>query len=167
MSNHKDKLLEIYESCISNKKYSLPINILEDLNNIKGIIERQRGIYVVLITLGVHKIMDPKQDIRIHQSKLKGGFSGRGLDTKFISPTLTELKLPSMSESGWLTRSLEQPYPYDKKYDGKIGNGNLKVKNSFLNIVNKIYVKIEMIKNKNTNITPLIYSYELIAKVKK
>jgi len=34
-------------------------------------------------------------------------------------------------------------------------------------IVNKIYVKIEMIKNKNTNITPLIYSYELIAKVKK
>lgn len=35
------------------------------------------------------------------------------------------------------------------------------------NIVNKIYVKIEMIKNKNTNITPLIYSYELIAKVKK
>lgn len=34
-------------------------------------------------------------------------------------------------------------------------------------IVKKIYVKIEMIKNKNTNITPLIYSYELIAKVKK
>ena len=34
-------------------------------------------------------------------------------------------------------------------------------------IVSKIYVKIEMIKNKNTNITPLIYSYELIAKVKK
>jgi len=34
-------------------------------------------------------------------------------------------------------------------------------------IVNKIYVKIEIIKNKDTNITPLIYSYELIAKVKK
>lgn len=34
-------------------------------------------------------------------------------------------------------------------------------------IVNKIYVKIEINKNKNTNITPLIYSYELIAKVKK
>jgi hypothetical protein len=33
--------------------------------------------------------------------------------------------------------------------------------------VNKIYVKIEIIKNKDTNITPLIYSYELIAKVKK
>jgi hypothetical protein len=34
-------------------------------------------------------------------------------------------------------------------------------------IVNKIYVKIEIVKNKDTNITPLIYSYELIAKVKK
>jgi DNA (cytosine-5)-methyltransferase 1 len=138
MSNHKDKLLEIYESCISNKNYSLNKEILQDLYIIKNVIEKQRGIYVVLITLGIHKIIDPKQDIRIHQSKLKGGFSGRGIDTKFISPTLKEKKLPSMSESGWLTRSLEQPYPFDKNYVGKIGNGNIKVKNSFLNIVDYI-----------------------------
>jgi DNA (cytosine-5)-methyltransferase 1 len=138
MSNHKEKLLEIYESCISSNKVSLGKDIIEELNVIKGIIERQRGIYVVLITLGIHKIIDPKQDIRIHQSKLPGGFSGRSLDTKYISPTLTELKLPSMSESGWLTRSLEQPYPYDSNYNGKIGNGNLIVKSSFLKIVDFI-----------------------------
>jgi hypothetical protein len=34
-------------------------------------------------------------------------------------------------------------------------------------IVNKLYVKIEIIKDRNTNITPMIYSYELIAKVRK
>ena len=38
-----------------------------------------------------------------------------------------------MSESGWLTRSLEQPYPYTKEYNGKIGS--IEVKNSFLEIV--------------------------------
>lgn len=34
-------------------------------------------------------------------------------------------------------------------------------------IVNKLYVKIEIFKDRNTNITPSIYSYELIAKVRK
>ena len=55
------------------------------------------------------------------------GFSGRSIDTKYITPTLKELGLTSMSESGWLTRSLEQPYPYDFKYQGKIS----KVKDEF------------------------------------
>jgi DNA (cytosine-5)-methyltransferase 1 len=130
--------LEIYESCISGKKVFIHNDIKDELNVIKGIIEKQRGLYVVLITLGIHKIIDSKQDIRIHQVTLPGGFSGRGLDTKFITPTLTELKLPSMGESGWLTRTFEQPYPYDKNYEGKIGRGNLVVKNSFLKVVDFI-----------------------------
>jgi DNA (cytosine-5)-methyltransferase 1 len=67
---------------------------------------------------------------------MDGGFSGRSVDTKYITPTLKELKLPSMSESGWLTRSLEQPYPYNNNYNGKIGS--VEVKKSFLDIVNYI-----------------------------
>jgi DNA (cytosine-5)-methyltransferase 1 len=138
MSNHREILLEIYESCISNKKYNLEENILKHLSIINNIIESQRGIYTVLLTLSIHKIYNPKQDIRRHQSKLFNGFSGRSIDTKFITPTLKELKLPSMSESGWLTRSLEQPYPYDFKYNGKIGNGSETTKKSFLTVVDFI-----------------------------
>jgi DNA (cytosine-5)-methyltransferase 1 len=67
---------------------------------------------------------------------MNGGFSGRSVDTKYITPTLKELKLPSMSESGWLTRSLEQPYPYTKTYNGKVGSKD--VKESFLEIVDII-----------------------------
>jgi DNA (cytosine-5)-methyltransferase 1 len=47
-----------------------------------------------------------------------GGFSGRRIDTQYITPTLKELGLPAMAESGWLTRSLEQPYPYTLDYNG-------------------------------------------------
>lgn len=51
---------------------------------------------------------------------MKGGFSGRSFDTNYVTPVLKANQLPSMAESGWLTRSLEQPYPYDYKYKGKL-----------------------------------------------
>ncbi len=51
---------------------------------------------------------------------MAGGFSGRTVDTQFITPVLKKIDLPSMAESGWLTRSLEQPYPYTLDYKGKI-----------------------------------------------
>ncbi len=51
----------------------------------------------------------------------------------YITPTLKELNLPAMAESGWLTRSLEQPYPYTLNYNGKINNKA--VKEAFLNII--------------------------------
>jgi DNA (cytosine-5)-methyltransferase 1 len=41
-----------------------------------------------------------------------------------------------MAESGWLTRSLEQPYPYTLDYQGKINNKD--VKEAFLNIIDFI-----------------------------
>jgi DNA (cytosine-5)-methyltransferase 1 len=56
--------------------------------------------------------------------------------TLYITPTLKELGLPSMAESGWLTRSLEQPYPYNLDYQGKISNKA--VKKAFLNIIDYV-----------------------------
>lgn len=132
--NHKDKLLEIY-----NLSYSL--NDIENVNEdtktfIKFIgdnINTQKGVFTVLITLLTHKIINPNQDVRKHQSSIEGGFSGRSIDTAYITPTLKELGLPSMAESGWLTRSLEQPYPYNLDYNGKISNKI--VKEAFLKIL--------------------------------
>jgi len=43
-----------------------------------------------------------------------------------------------MAESGWLTRSLEQPYPYTLDYNGKISNTI--VKNAFLNIIDFVQI---------------------------
>lgn len=135
--NHKEKLLEIYEISISFKSNLLFEKTRENLNLLKGVIESQRGVYTVLITLGIHKLLFPNQDIRYHQDNMEGGFSGRSIDTKYITPTLKGLHFPSMSESGWLTRSLEQPYPYNSYYNGKIG-GNEKIKKVFLDLVHDI-----------------------------
>ena len=50
------------------------------------------------------------------------------IDKNYITPWLRDHSFPAMAESGWLTRSLEQPVPYDLNYTGKIMN----VKNEFL-----------------------------------
>ncbi len=41
-------------------------------------------------------------------------------DTHYVTPFLKSVGFPSMAESGWLTRSLEQSMPYDYNYPGKI-----------------------------------------------
>ena len=118
---HKEKLLEIYKKSFDISDINnIPDNLVDFLKNITNNIDRNKGVYTVLITLMVYKLLHPEQDVRYFQNKMKGGFSGRTIDAKFITPTLKELGLPSMAESGWLTRSLEQPYPYTLKYEGEI-----------------------------------------------
>ncbi len=135
--NHKEKLLEVF-----NRSY-----LLSDIKNVNketkdfiqsigAKINTQKGVFTVLVTLLTHKIIAPKQDIRKHQTSMKGGFFGRSIDTTYITPTLKELGLPSMAESGWLTRSLEQPYPYNLDYNGKISHKI--VKKAFLNVLDFI-----------------------------
>lgn len=96
--------------------------------------ESNRGVLAVLVTLLLKKLHDPEQDIRLHQTQMPGGFSGRGLDTRIVTPFLREQIFPYMqSGSGWLTRSLEQARPYDLNYPGNIRPAT--VKNAFLTLV--------------------------------
>ena len=142
--NHKEKLSELYNKACSLKPDKLKLNneLKNYINTISANSLSQKGVYTVLITLAVHKLLFPEQDIRLHQEKMPNGFSGRTIDTKYITPTLKELNLPSMSESGWLTRSLEQPFPYTLDYKGHIQNP--KVKNAFLQIVDNIQNKTSL-----------------------
>jgi DNA (cytosine-5)-methyltransferase 1 len=157
--NHKDKLLEIY-----NISYLL--EDIEDVDKktkqfIKLIgdkINTQKGVFTVLVTLITHKILHPIQDIRKHQTSMNGGFSGRSIDFSFITPTLKELGLPSMAESGWLTRSLEQPYPYNLDYNGKISNKV--VKEAFLNVLDFV----EKNPKAATNVLRLLLAEAIVSK---
>ena len=71
--NHKEKLLELYNKACSLKSDSFELE--EKLQNyIKTIALNsitQKGVYTVLITLAIHKLLFPKQDIRLHQEKMK------------------------------------------------------------------------------------------------
>jgi len=99
--------------------------------------ESFRAIVTVLTTSLVKKIENPKQDIRYHKNELRRGYSGRTFDTKFITPFFKKFFTRfAMKESGWLTRSIEQPHPFTLKFPGKIRNKD--VKQSFLQILHDI-----------------------------
>ena len=98
---------------------------------------RQKAALAVTITLLLKKIISPEQDIRLHQSGMSGGFSGRTMDSSFVTPFLSKERFPCMqSGSGWLTRSFEQARPYNRNYPGKIRPPELK--QAFLGIVGDI-----------------------------
>jgi DNA (cytosine-5)-methyltransferase 1 len=66
----------------------LPDDVQNHLNLIAQKSKSQKGVFTVLITLLVHKSLNPSQDIRYHQSGMEGGFSGRTIDTQEITPIL-------------------------------------------------------------------------------
>src|SRR5690606_5614819 len=98
--------------------------------------ESAKAVLTVVITSLTYKIQNPEQDIRNHQTSIENGYSGRTFDTKYITPFLKKVKFPAMTESGWLTRSLEQKVPYDFNFSGAIRPDYLKT--AFLNTVDFI-----------------------------
>ncbi|GAB4498966.1 MAG: hypothetical protein OHK0052_13160 [Anaerolineales bacterium] len=105
----------------------LPPNCLQNLKIIIQNAEHHKAVLGVTLTSIAYKIFKPEQDIRKHQEQMEGGYSGRGFDTRYITPFLKQhFSHFAMAESAWLTRSLEQPHPYDLNYPGKIRNTNLK-----------------------------------------
>ena len=157
--NHKEKLLETYKNSFTvNDILDIDTKTIENIKIIGSKITSQKGVFTVLTTLVTHKILFPAQDIRKHQSKMKNGFSGRTIDTNYITPTLKELGLPSMATTGWLTRSLETPYEYALNYKGEIRNKL--VKKAFLEIIDYL----EKNADKATNILRLLLFQAIEAK---
>ena len=138
---HTEVLQEIYASAlneVANQDFSTPLpkSTTEQINLLVSRSESSKGVMTVLITLFTHKIVNPQQDIRYHQAQQPNGFAGRRIDTDYITPFMKSVSFPAMSESGWLTRSLEQPHPYTLDYPGKITPPNIKL--AFLNLIYKV-----------------------------
>jgi len=110
----------------STIKSNLDISKSQFLDIILNHSESAKAVLTVIITSLAYKILNPKQDIRSHQSSIKNGYSGRTFDTKYITPFMKISKFPAMATSGWLTRSLEQKVPYNSNYSGAIRPANLK-----------------------------------------
>lgn len=138
--NYSDLLIKIYDEAINNNDYTkqLTKDILSNIEVIANKCFNQKGVFTVLVTLSIYKIKHPKQDIRLHRKEFENGFSGRSFDTKYITPTLKQIGLPSMAESGWLSRTLETSESYNLNYKANIGNK--KVKKAFLELLNEIQV---------------------------
>lgn len=126
----KNKSLKILLSGLSDES-------VQDLIVIAENAETQKAVLGVTLTSFVYKVYEPKQDIRKHQEGMKGGYSGRTFDTKYVTPFLKS-KFPhfAMAESAWLTRSLEQPRPFNLNFPGKIRNKVLKT--AFLKTLDRV-----------------------------
>jgi DNA (cytosine-5)-methyltransferase 1 len=133
------KIIEFSYEQAKNKPLKSLLSGLSDetIQNLQVIVENaetQKAVLGVTLTSLVYKIYEPTQDIRKHQEGMKGGYSGRGFDTKYVTPFLKrEFNHFAMAESAWLTRSLEQPRPFNLNFPGKIRNQVLK--SAFLNIL--------------------------------
>ena len=139
---HSDVLQKIYDNAINIAFTNsaafdyLHENVRECVDDIVSRSENNKGLVTVLTTLLTHKIVEPSQDIRYHQAGMQNGFAGRGIDQNYVTPFMKRVSFPSMAESGWLTRSLEQAHPYTLDYPGKITPKE--VKEAFLKIIDKI-----------------------------
>jgi len=138
--NFNQILKELYTEAIETKGYThkLKPKTLENIQTIAQVPFNQKGAFTLLVTLSIYKIFLPKQDIRKYQTQIKDVFLGQSMDAKYITLALKRLGLPSMVESGWVTHSLEQPYPYNLDYEGKITHKV--VRKAFLVLVTDIEV---------------------------
>lgn len=83
--DYKKKLLELYNKAISyDNSVIIDKEILKDIIVIANKSYSQKGVFTVLITLSIYKILHPEQDIRNHQISMENGFSGRSIDTKLL-----------------------------------------------------------------------------------
>jgi DNA (cytosine-5)-methyltransferase 1 len=132
--NIYEKAIELLKKCMNEATSIDPADELksdvhaqDDLDTILTNAESSKAVLAVTITSLVKKVLDPDQDIRLHQEKMKDGYSGRTLDTNAVTPFLKDNNFPAMASSGWLTRSLEQSSPYTLDYKGAIRPENLKM----------------------------------------
>lgn len=138
---HTEVLNKVYHTALEdvakqNLSTTLPEETAEQIKLLVSRSESQKGVMSVFITLCTHKIVIPEQDIRYHQAKLQNGFSGRTVDSKYITPFLKAVNFPAMQESGWLTRSLEQSQAFTLDFNGPIKNKA--VKDAFLQLIDKV-----------------------------
>ena len=153
-----DKIFEQAQAILVSNRIECYIkeNLSEvNLKNITILIdnsETQKSIIAVIITSLLKKIVNPKQDVRLHRSEFPNGYSGRSLDTNVVTPWLKQhFTRISPKESGWLTRSIEQPHPFTKNFPGKIRNKE--VKEAFLTILEDV---------ENKNVAPKRYLTAII-----
>ncbi len=115
--------------------------IREDLDLLIKKIEQNKSIVSALVTSLVKKIIDPKQDIRLHRTDFENGYSARSLDTKFTSPFFkNHFPKYANKESSFLTLATRERIKWTKKDGTALKIRNKALKNSFLNVFDQIEV---------------------------
>ncbi len=137
-----EKAYKKAEKIVKNKQFDKFSKIIrEDVNLLIEKIEQNKSIVSALVTSLVKKIIDPKQDIRLHRTDFENGYSARSLDTKFTSPFFkNHFPKYANKESSFLTLATRERIKWTKKDGNALKIRNKALKNSFLNIFDQIEV---------------------------
>lgn len=138
----------------SKKEKKYPTIISSNVDILISKIDKNKSLLSALVTSLVKKIAEPKQDIRLHRTDFKGGYSARSLDTAVTSPFFKKY-FPKYAnkESSFLTLATREKIKWTMTAGKNLKIRDKEVKKSFLAI-------FEAVENQNVNPTDyLIYIF--------
>jgi len=115
-------------------------------------IDKNKSLFGALVTSLTKKSVDSEQDIRLHRTDFKGGYSARSLDTKVTTPFFKNY-FPKYAnkESAFLTLATRERIKWTIEEGDNIKTRNRQVKRSFLVLLDAIQ------KGKIVSVECLIY----------
>ena len=111
-------------------KLNFPKKVVAQVHFMIGKISTNKSLVAALVTSCLKKIINPKQDIRLHRTDFSKGYSARVLDTKFTTPFFKR-HFPKYSnkETSFLTLATREKIKWNLKEDQ-----NLKIRNRELKL---------------------------------
>lgn len=129
----EDVLEEVYKEAQiifkENRLDNIDATLKKDIDLLIDKIGSNKSIVSAMATSLLKKIIDPKQDIRLHRTDFENGYSARSLDTRITSPFFKKY-FPKYAnkETSFLTLSTREriKWTIDDGNNLKIRNENLK-----------------------------------------
>ncbi len=116
----ENSLLQAVRILDSKKEKKYPAIISSNVDVLINKIDKNKSLLSALVTSLVKKITEPKQDIRLHRTDFKGGYSARSLDTALTAPFFKKY-FPK-----YATKNLRfLPLPQEKKLNGQRQQGRI------------------------------------------
>lgn len=98
-------------------------------------IDSNKSLLSAIVTSLVKKIIAPKQDIRLHRTDFRGGYSARSLDTSITAPFFKQhFPRYANKESAFLTLATREKIKWNLTEGKNLKIRDKAVKNSFLQI---------------------------------
>lgn len=132
----EELLLKAIKILDSKKEIKYPEIISFNVDVLINKIDKNKSLVSALVTSLVKKIIEPKQDIRLHRTDFLGGYSARSLDTTVTTPFFKKY-FPKYAnkESSFLTLATREKIKWTKTVGNNLKIRDKEVKKSFLEIL--------------------------------
>lgn len=141
--NPSEILEELHTQAIATLQSKEEINFLDiiksNVDRLINNIDKNKSLLSALVTSLLKKIIEPKQDIRLHRMDFKGGYSARTLDTSITAPFF-KIHFPKYAnkESSFLTLATREKIKWTISAGKNLKIRDKEVKKSFLELFDAI-----------------------------